>query len=228
MKGDEKKTPHHRDLLAIIINQSGGCINRILDVLNNNTSEKKTNWFPKRLEANEILTKSIFEKISDLSSNHLDLRVATDNDLPSFLANEERIYQVFSNLLSNAIKFTPPGGHITIKGSFMEKKRSEDKTDYIHFSIIDTGIGISSEDLPNVFKRSVPSPENMADTNKRPTQGLSICKDIITYHGGKIWLESALGKGTTVHLSLPLAGPFHESQEQSALEQWNTSQLLDN
>jgi len=101
---------------------------------------------------------------------------------------------VLSNLLGNAIKFTPVGGKVIIDAV----ANSETLT----VSVADSGIGISEEDLPRVFDRYWQSTR----TNRQGAGlGLAIAKGIVEGHGGRIWVESAPGSGTTVRFALPVA-----------------------
>ncbi len=114
-------------------------------------------------------------------------------NLPLLKADPERILQVFSNLLGNAIKFTDMGGSITVTG------RLEGK--FIRFSVSDTGTGISEEDLPHLFERYWQAKKAKSFGTGL---GLTICKELVTAHGGKIWAESELGRGTTFSFTLPV------------------------
>jgi signal transduction histidine kinase len=124
----------------------------------------------------------------------LQLDVVLPRKLPTILGNAERLKQVMTNLLSNAIKFTPSGG-ITV--------RAKDYTDHVQVDVIDTGIGVPTEDLPKVFDGFYRG----LDMEKRGAGlGLSICKRIIEGHAGKIWATSPTpetGKGTRFSFILP-------------------------
>lgn len=109
--------------------------------------------------------------------------------------DEGRLLQVLSNLIGNAIKFTPEQGHITIG---LEKCGPE----FVKILVQDSGSGMPKEDLPFVFDRFWQA--NQA--KKMGTGlGLAIVKGIIVAHGGEIWVESDIGKGTTFHFTLPLS-----------------------
>jgi signal transduction histidine kinase len=124
----------------------------------------------------------------------LQLVVALPRQLPTIVGNAGRLKQVMTNLLSNGIKFTPSGG-ITV--------RAKDEKDHVRVDVIDTGVGIPSEDLPKVFDGFYKG----LDMEKRGAGlGLSICKKIIDGHGGKIWATSPCpetGKGTRFTFILP-------------------------
>jgi PAS domain S-box-containing protein len=107
-------------------------------------------------------------------------------------ADQERIAQVFSNLIGNAIKFTPSGGRILV--------RVDRVGDDVRFGVSDTGSGIRPEHLPHLFDRYWQAQR----TDKRGVGlGLSIAKGIVEAHGGRIWVESEPGKGSTFYFTIP-------------------------
>ena len=109
------------------------------------------------------------------------------------LCDRERILQVFSNLLGNAIKFCRHGDQIQVT-----MRRVGDR---VQASVADSGPGIASDDLPLVFDAYWSGAKN----NRNGTGlGLYITKRIVEAHGSKIWIDSAIGRGTTVHFELPL------------------------
>ncbi|MGZ3687481.1 MAG: sensor histidine kinase, partial [Bdellovibrionota bacterium] len=104
----------------------------------------------------------------------------------------DRIFQVLLNLISNAIKFTNPGGRIEVLGCALD--------DRVQFRIKDTGRGIPSEEIPFVFERFWQSQHARANG---VGLGLYIARGIVDAHGGRIWAESAVGKGTAIFFELP-------------------------
>jgi len=120
----------------------------------------------------------------------------TTPDLPIVLADQERLAQVIRNLTHNAIKFTPPNGRIGISASVSEGT--------LVVSVQDSGTGIANEAMRHLFERFYQA--DASDTRRAGGTGLGlyICRQIVTAHGGKIWVESELGKGSTFHFSLPV------------------------
>lgn len=114
--------------------------------------------------------------------------------LPCVIGERDRLVQVLSNLMGNAVKFTPPHGRITVHVRLLEE--------HLHLSVEDTGPGMPSESLPQLFDRFW-----QADRTGRAGTGLGlpIAKAIVEAHGGRIWAESALGLGTTFHFTVPCA-----------------------
>jgi two-component system, OmpR family, phosphate regulon sensor histidine kinase PhoR len=121
-------------------------------------------------------------------------------ETPSSLAiRADRSYleQILINLLDNAIKYTPEGGRVIVSAA---EKDSKD----IQFSIEDNGIGIPKEDLSRIFERFYRVDKGRSKELGGTGLGLSIVKHLVQAHGGKVWVESQLGKGSTFYFSLPI------------------------
>ena len=110
-------------------------------------------------------------------------------------ADARKVKQVLLNLLSNAIKFTPEGGRIEV--------RARAANGHIEVSVTDTGIGIAAEDQQAVFQefRQVGKAEKKAEGTGL---GLALCRKFVELHGGRISVESELGRGSTFTFSLPM------------------------
>jgi signal transduction histidine kinase len=125
----------------------------------------------------------------------LPLRVTAPVDLPSVLGDERRISQVLMNLVGNAIKFTD-AGEISIEAAAVNGE--------LVVSVSDTGPGIPETDREKIFEEFRQA-ENSATQRKGGTGlGLAIAKRIVELHGGRIWVESEVGKGSKFKFSLPL------------------------
>ncbi len=122
--------------------------------------------------------------------------VTLDTELPKLPLHanldEGRILQVLANIVSNAIKFTPANGKVSMRLRASAKE--------IHFTISDTGIGISKDELPGVFERF----RQIRKDHRSLGIGLHIAKGIVEAHGGRIWAESELAAGSTFHFALPV------------------------
>jgi two-component system phosphate regulon sensor histidine kinase PhoR len=125
----------------------------------------------------------------------LEITVDCPKDLPLMFADPSRLEQVIVNLLHNAIKFTPNGGQIDVSARLISGA--------IAFSVRDTGIGIAEDDLPRIFERFFKA--DRARSSGGTGLGLAISHHIVEAHGGKIWVESIEGKGSTFSFSIPLA-----------------------
>ena len=111
----------------------------------------------------------------------------------------DQLSLVFDHLLDNAIKFTPEGGHITLQ---VQRKHDE----FVEVSVKDTGIGIPPQYLEHIFERFYQGDGSTTRRFGGLGLGLSVVKEIIEAHNGKVWAESKEGQGTTVRFVLPLAG----------------------
>lgn len=130
-----------------------------------------------------------------LTAKHIDADVAGPDDLPEVRVDPERTAQVLRNLISNAIHYTPEGGKITV--------RVTGDMGGITVSVIDTGIGISPEDLPRVFDRFYRVDRSRTRSSGGSGLGLAIVKQIIEAQQGRVWAESTPGKGSTFTFQLP-------------------------
>ena len=119
-------------------------------------------------------------------------------DLPTVDADPSRVGQIIRNLLTNALTYTPPGGEITV--------RARDAGSEIEVSVRDTGTGISPEHLPYVFERFYRADKSRTRTTGGSGLGLAIVKQLVEAHGGRVWVESTVGKGSTFTFTLPKTG----------------------
>jgi signal transduction histidine kinase/CheY-like chemotaxis protein len=138
------------------------------------------------------------------------LRSKTTPDVGVVEADELRFKQVVLNLLSNAVKFTPEGGTVTVGAS-----RSGDE---ITVLVTDTGIGIAEADRERIF-------ESFQQGTRAPSReegtglGLTLCRRIVELHGGRLWVESEVGVGSTFGFTLPATAPVDVVEEREEREQ---------
>jgi signal transduction histidine kinase len=130
----------------------------------------------------------------------LELRVeAAEADGAAFLGDRGRLLQVLSNLAGNSCKFTPRGGRVTLSVG-------RDGPD-VHFRVEDTGPGIAPEHREKIFDRFFQTDAHGAGAVKGLGLGLNIAKDIVTLHGGRLWVDSEPGKGSRFHFTIPPSAP---------------------
>jgi PAS domain S-box-containing protein len=129
-----------------------------------------------------------------LNTKNQVLKLNFDPHLPRLTCDKDRVLQVLWNLLGNAIKFTPKGGTIYLG--------LDEMNGFAHFSVKDSGPGIQKTDQPKIFERYWQAKET---AHLGSGLGLTIAKEIVEAHGGRIWLESVLNEGATFHFALPLA-----------------------
>jgi len=171
-----------------------------------------------RIEAKEMLWQdtllSVQEIIEDVArvqhqlvtGRSLRLNLELSPDLPSILADRDRIQQVITNLLGNAVKFSFENGEIRIAAEALDGKGAGRNSEWIKVSISDQGIGIEKENHEIIFDRfRQVSTDSATDKPKGTGLGLPICKEIISHYGGQICVESEKGKGSTFFFTLPVA-----------------------
>lgn len=112
-------------------------------------------------------------------------------------ADSTMLHSIFQNLIGNAIKFTPVDGCVTIQ--------AVDQGTMIQVSVIDTGIGVSPEKLAGLFESMAGRTTDGTAGEKGTGLGLLLCKDLVEKHGGRVWVDSVIGQGTSFHLTLPKA-----------------------
>jgi len=140
----------------------------------------------------------VVEIKSDFEERAIEKGIRLMTDLPDGMVNlyadREKVIQIFNNLIINALNFTEEGGQVTIK--------LEEKKDVIECSISDTGIGIAEEDISRLFSKFEQFGRVDGPGYKGTGLGLSIVKGLVGMHGGKVWVESELGKGSTFRFTL--------------------------
>lgn len=157
------------------------------------TSVGRFNESREMVDCNVVIHDVCANLDDDLRSSHANLHC---EPLPTILACRRQLVQLFQNLISNAIRFTD-GRAPEIFVNAVAHERSW------LFSVADAGVGVGPEQhssLFNLFHR-----ENSDGVSRESGVGLAICEKIVRWHGGKIWLESELGKGSTFFFTIPLS-----------------------
>jgi signal transduction histidine kinase len=148
---------------------------------------------PDRVSSRQMVLDCIDAHKLLAKSAALHLYAETAPLLDDVWGDRDRLFQVFENLIGNAIKFTRPGGSITVG--------AKSKNGFVLFWVADTGTGIHQDDLSHVFERFW----QMRKSERRGAGlGLPIVKGIVEAHGGRIWVESTLGKGSTFYFTIPM------------------------
>ena len=168
-------------------------INDVLDIAKMEAG--RVEWNMQWSDPTMILKRAMAATFSLFEKHRLTLIPDLVPGLPQVFVDCDRIMQVVINLISNAVKFTP-SGTVTCRARLEERE--------LIISIIDTGIGIALEDQQQVFERFKQVGDILTDKPKGTGLGLPICKQIVEYHGGRIWVESTLGAGSTFSFTIPL------------------------
>jgi signal transduction histidine kinase len=134
---------------------------------------------------------------SRAEEKEIRLTVDTPDNLPPVEADQDRISQVLGNLLDNALRHAPPRGEVTVK------LESDAEQGRVQLTVHDTGPGIPTEHLPNVFERFYRADRARSRVAGGSGIGLAVVKQLVKAHGGQIWAESPTGGGTSFALMLP-------------------------
>ena len=176
--------------------QLNACINDLLDASRLDSGKLSLEVKPGSLA---VLVKQLVASLQlAAATKKISLRQQAPPDLPDIPMDERRIIQVITNLINNALKFTHPGGEVTVKVG-----DAPSLPDYVCVSVRDTGCGIPSNELSRVFARLYQIKHGDATNEHGFGLGLYLCNELVRLHGGRIWAESELGKGSEFTFLLP-------------------------
>jgi signal transduction histidine kinase len=150
------------------------------------------------------LVQSVIGDIAHRSQKH-HLLIDFPEGFPIVDADPDRVAQVLRNLLDNAIKYSPEGGIVVVRGEVGDGE--------VVVSVADQGIGIAPEHLNRLFEKFFRVKSGLGRRVAGSGLGLPIAHTIVESHGGRIWAESQVGQGTTLHFALPLRGLSQEPEE---------------
>lgn len=184
------------DLLATIERKVRTMSRLIQDLLDVGKIEAGIDMEMAPLSAGPIVTEVVSSLQSQADDKSVLLELQLSPNLPLIEANETRLQQVFHNLVGNAIKYTPEKGQVTIKAFPHDSE--------IRVQVIDTGLGIPAADQPHIFEKFYRVRGEHVESIKGTGLGLAITKSIVEKHGGRIWLESVFGEGSTFTTALPI------------------------
>ena len=201
--GDEK-THHFAAIITRAAHQADTLIKDLIEVTQLESGELALDFAAEPLAYLLNSATELFEP----QAAHAGLFLACDTDAVTHLdaqVDHNRFVQLLNNLISNAIKFTPPGGSVRV--------HAVPHGHYALISVVDTGIGISPDELPHVFERFW-----QADHQRRAGAGLglAIAQGIVEAHGGEIRVKSRVGEGSTFSFTIPLAGSDFGRYRQAA------------
>lgn len=203
--------------LTIIISETQhltSIVNNVIDIAN--LESEATTLVMQPLSISEVIENAIAANNHLFSQSAIALNIDFTDDLPQVMGDKARLTQVMVNLLTNAVKFTSTG-NITISTNFFSKIKDSLSehllatlnhgldSDLVIVRVKDTGIGISESDQPMVFEKFRQVGDILTNKPQGTGLGLPICKEIIKHHGGQIWLESELGKGSCFSFTLRFA-----------------------
>lgn len=197
-KKTQKAIRQVADNIDIIVSEGERLTTLINDVLDLAKLEAgKIEWKTEPISVTQIIEQATAATSALFQAKGLVLLKDVEEELPEIVGDRDRLIQVVINLISNAVKFTD-------KGSVTCRVMRTDNN-AIGVNVIDTGIGIAETDQPQVFERFKQIGDTLTDKPQGTGLGLPICKQIVEHHGGKIWVESELGKGSNFSFTLPIS-----------------------
>ena len=181
--------------LGVVISEGERLTQLINDVLDLAKIEAgKIEWHMETVNMADIVERAVSSTSALFQKKAIPMRQEVEEKLDLLTGDRNKLIQVVINLLSNAIKFTDEGEVVC--------KVYQENGELI-VSVSDTGIGIAPEDQTQVFDKFKQVGDTLTDKPQGTGLGLPICKEIVEHHGGRIWVESELGKGSTFLFSLP-------------------------
>ncbi len=161
--------------------------------------------YPKPMDPEKMCRLAVDSLVPWATKKELNLGSSVDVGLPLVLADADRTVQVLVNLISNSLKFTPKGGRIAVSAAV----EPADAGRFVTFAVRDNGCGIPQVERGRVFEKfaQVASPTNVGGTGL----GLPIAKSMVELQGGRMWLESAEGRGSVFYFSLPAYVPAEDA-----------------
>jgi PAS domain S-box-containing protein len=151
---------------------------------------------PKEMRAVDATHQVVIAMEGRANEKGLTLAADIPADLPKVFADPDRVIQILTNLVGNAVNYTPAGGKIDVSARAFG--------DEVHISVHDTGIGISKEDQEKLFARFFRAEDPIVQEAPGTGLGLSITRSLVEMHGGRLWVESELGVGSTFTFTLPI------------------------
>jgi signal transduction histidine kinase len=203
-----------QDLTAIYSsgNHLLGLINDVLDVSKIEAGKMELG-FEDQVNLNDMVTSVMSTTVGLVKDKPIKLLKQLAPNLPTVRADPMKVRQVMINLLSNAAKFTEEGS-ITIKTETVEIGKGKHLRPAVRISVTDTGHGIASADQVKLFQPFSQVDGSLTRKTGGTGLGLSISQHLVNMHGGRIWLESVVGKGTTFFFTLPVTGPLPEGEDE--------------
>jgi signal transduction histidine kinase len=151
---------------------------------------------PEPVDLNALVSEAA-DRVRPNAPDH-PIQLALDRGIPSVQADRDRVTQIVANLLSNAVKYSPTGGEIVVT--------TARDGDGVRLSVSDHGMGIPADMLESIWERYSRVESDKTRGIQGTGLGLAIVRQIVTMHGGRVWAESEIGRGSTFHVIVPLAG----------------------
>ncbi len=193
-------TPDQREHLTLALDnveQLKEMVNDLLDITRIDTKKLAIEQQPASLA--RLVAGVLNTCLTNAGAKNINLRSDVALGLPFLWAEPARVRQILINLIDNGIKFTPDGGTVRVEAKLLPVDDG-----FLRISVSDNGCGISSENCGCVFDRLALVSNSGEPSRSGLGLGLFLAKELVLLHGGRIWVESQLGKGSTFHFTLPV------------------------
>jgi PAS domain S-box-containing protein len=187
----------HLTLALDNVKQLTEMVNDLLDITRVETHKLVIE--PQHASAAKLIASVLNTCLTNAAAKSINLRSEAALDLPFVWAEPARVRQILTNLIDNGIKFTPEGGTVTVHAQLFAEDNG-----FLRFWVADTGCGISPDNCSLVFDRLAQINGSSEASRSGLGLGLFIARELVSLHGGRIWVESQLGKGSTFYFTLPL------------------------
>jgi signal transduction histidine kinase len=174
-----------------------GLVNNLLDI--SRLEDGRLAIHPEVLEVASTMERALAVVKPMADEKRISVKVDVPDTIPNIYGDPRRVDQILINLLSNAVKYTPDTGTIDLIA------QEDGHADRVQISVVDSGVGIPAELLPEIFDRFARAEQVEKAHIVGSGLGLSIAKGLVEAHGGQIWVESEEGRGTTFTFTLPMA-----------------------
>ena len=192
--------PEQRYHLGTVMNSVHQLRAMIHDLLEATRAESgKIRIEPRCVTIVDLIQQAVSMMSATAKEKRVGLEVGVDTRIPFVYADADRVLQVLINLIDNGIKFTPPEGSVLVKACLVDA----DPT-MVYVAVTDTGRGISPEARSLIFERLYQDPNSVDNNRAGLGLGLFIAKELVELHGGKIWVASEVGNGSTFSFTLPV------------------------
>jgi len=198
MMRDEELTMSEMKEYAADINKDAQRLNRMINEMLD-LDRMEAGRMALNLEAvdlNAVVSDSV-DRVRPNAPEH-PIKLVLGRDVPSLSADRDRLTQIVGNLLSNAVKYSPTGGEIVVT--------TAREGEGVHLAVHDNGMGIPADMLESIWERYSRVESDKTRGIQGTGLGLAIVRQIVAMHGGRVWAESEVGRGSTFHVVLPLAG----------------------
>jgi signal transduction histidine kinase len=190
------QTDHLKTVLRSV-NQLHAMIRDLLEATRADSGKLRID--PRCIDIGGLMQQAVAMMWPAAAEKHVRLEAISDQKIPLVYADPDRTLEILVNLIDNGIKFTPADGSVMVQASMVETDATA-----VYLSVSDTGRGIPPESLPQVFDRLYQDPDAVDGNRAGLGLGLYIAKEIVTLHGGRLWVASQPGNGTTFSFTLPL------------------------